>query len=808
MIRNHFKTAWRNLLRNKSYAAINIVGLAIGIAACLLIFLIVQFETSFDTFHSKKDHIYRVITVFHNPDGIHPSSGTPLPISEGLRIDFPQLKQVSAIFQNDGSHYTVGDGKLGQPVKKFKEDYAYYIEPQFFKIFDFGWLAGNANTALSEPNTVVLTRDEADKFFGNWHDAIGKVIKLENKTDLKVTGILENTPSNTDFPMKLLISYATIRLKTSNFYGNMHDWVSTYGDNYCFVILPDNLSEKQFNADLTTFVKKHKPADYVKDALQLQPLGDMHYNTEVSTFGGHGFSKELIKVVSLIGIFLLVIACVNFINLATAQAVNRSKEVGIRKVLGSNRSQLVLQFISETLIITLFAVALAVGIAEIVLPFVNDLLEISLKAAFITEPILLLFLLGLVVAVTLLSGFYPALVLSGFNPIEALKNKIKAGRSSGVSLRRVLVVTQFFIAQVLVIGTLVFIYQMDYFRNKPLGFDKDAIMTVPFPGDSISRTKLNTLRDQLLSMPGIKDVSYSFASPSDNNGWGSDFKYDNSPKQTNFNAQLKWADAEYFNLYKLQFVAGHAYPKGDTVRGYVVNETLTKKLGIRDPKDAVGKYIKLWDDKTKYAQITGVVKDFNISSLKRAIQPVLMSSWRDVYQKINIKIQPQNINQTLASVEKLWNSTFPDGMYEYQFLDDKIANFYKAEDQQSKLAKIFASIAIFISCLGLYGLISFMAVQRVKEVGIRKTLGASVGQIVYLFSKEFTLLIAIAFCISVPVGWYLMHKWLQDYTYKISIGPGIFILAILASITIAWVTVGYKAIRAAMANPVKSLRSE
>ena len=808
MIRNHFKTAWRNLLRNKSYAAINIVGLAIGIAACLLIFLIVQFETSFDTFHSKKDHIYRVITVFHNPDGIHPSSGTPLPISEGLRIDFPQLKQVSAIFQNDGSHYTVGDGKLGQPVKKFKEDYAYYIEPQFFKIFDFGWLAGNANTALSEPNTVVLTRDEADKFFGNWHDAIGKVIKLENKTDLKVTGILENTPSNTDFPMKLLISYATIRLKTSNFYGNMHDWVSTYGDNYCFVILPDNLSEKQFNADLTTFVKKHKPADYVKDALQLQPLGVMHYNTEVSTFGGHGFSKELIKVVSLIGIFLLVIACVNFINLATAQAVNRSKEVGIRKVLGSNRSQLVLQFISETLIITLFAVALAVGIAEIVLPFVNDLLEISLKAAFITEPILLLFLLGLVVAVTLLSGFYPALVLSGFNPIEALKNKIKAGRSSGVSLRRVLVVTQFFIAQVLVIGTLVFIYQMDYFRNKPLGFDKDAIMTVPFPGDSISRTKLNTLRDQLLSMPGIKDVSYSFASPSDNNGWGSDFKYDNSPKQTNFNAQLKWADAEYFNLYKLQFVAGHAYPKGDTVRGYVVNETLTKKLGIRDPKDAVGKYIKLWDDKTKYAQITGVVKDFNISSLKRAIQPVLMSSWRDVYQKINIKIQPQNINQTLASVEKLWNSTFPDGMYEYQFLDDKIANFYKAEDQQSKLAKIFASIAIFISCLGLYGLISFMAVQRVKEVGIRKTLGASVGQIVYLFSKEFTLLIAIAFCISVPVGWYLMHKWLQDYTYKISIGPGIFILAILASITIAWVTVGYKAIRAAMANPVKSLRSE
>jgi len=355
---------------------------------------------------------------------------------------------------------------------------------------------------------------------------------------------------------------------------------------------------------------------------------------------------------------------------------------------------------------------------------------------------------------------------------------------------------------------IVLVHQMDYFRNKSLGFDKDAIMTVPFPTDSISKTKLNTLRDQLLLQPGVKDVSYSFASPSDNNGWGSDFKFNNSPKQTDFNAQLKWADAEYFNLYKLQFVAGKPYPKSDTIRGYVVNETLIKKLGINNPKDAIGKYIKLWDDKKKYAQITGVVKDFNIRSLKNPIQPVLMSSWRDVYQKINIKIQPANITQTTASVERLWNNTFPNGMYEYQFLDDKIAGFYKSEDQLSQLYKIFAGIAIFISCLGLYGLVSFMAVQRTKEVGIRKTLGASVGNIVYLFSKEFTLLIIIAFGISAPIGWYIMHKWLQDYTYKIPLSPGIFIMAIVASIAIAWVTVGYKAVTAALANPVKSLRSE
>jgi putative ABC transport system permease protein len=808
MIRNYIKTAWRNLMRNKSYAAINIIGLSIGIAACTLIFLIIQFETSFDTFHTKKDKIYRVITAFHNPDGINLSSGVPLPISDGLRIDFPQLKQVAQVMQNDGSHYSIGNSSKGEPVKKFKEDWAYYVEPQFFQIFDYAWLAGDKKTALSEPYAVVLSRDEADKFFGNWHDAIGKIIKYENKTDLKVTGIIENMPANTDMPMKLIVSFATMRSKGSDYYGNLHDWVSTFGDNSCFVILPDNMTQAKFNQNLKAFVKKHKPADYNKDGLQLQPLKEMHYNTEVNVYGGHPFSKQLLNVISLIGLFLLLIACVNFINLATAQAVNRSKEVGIRKVLGSSRNQLVLQFISETLIITLFAVVIAICIAELALPMLNHLLEIELSRNFFADPLFLMFLVATIICVTLLSGFYPALVLSGFNPIEALKNRIKAGKASGISLRRTLVVVQFMIAQFLVIGTLVIIYQMDYFRNKSLGFDKEAILTVPFPGDSLSRTKINTLRDQLLQQPGIKDVSFSFASPSDNNGWSSDFKFNNSPKQTNFGANLKWADAEYFKLYNIQFVAGQPYEKSDTIHGYVVNETLIHKLGIRDPKDAVGKYVKLWDDKKKYAPITGVVKDFNIGSLKNAIPPVLMSSWKDVYQKLNIKIEPKNVSQTLASIERLWNGTYPNGIYEYQFLDEKIANFYKSETQLSQLYKIFAGIAIFISCLGLYGLVSFMAVQRTKEVGIRKTLGASVGHIVYLFSKEFTILIVVAFAISGPVAYYFMHEWLQNFTYRIPISPDIFILAIIASVAIAWITVGYKAVKAALANPVKSLRSE
>ncbi len=808
MIRNYFKTAWRSLLRNKSYAAINVAGLSIGIAACLLIFLVVKFETSFDNFHANKEQIYRIVTISNDPDGVHMESGVPMPISEGLRADFPELKQVAEILQNDGSHYSVQNADGSK--KKFKEDQAYYCEPQFYSIFNFGWLAGDRKTALAEPNTVVLSQDEANRFFGDWHKAMGKIVRYENKTDLKVTGIVKDSPANTDFPIRLLISYATDRQPSSDNYGNLNDWVSTFGDNNCYVVLPNNMSVSKFNADLKAMAKRRKPAPYnTTQFFGLQPLADMHYNGETSIYTGHTFSKQLLNVISLIGLFLLVIACVNFINLATAQAVNRSKEVGIRKVLGSNRKQLAVQFIAETFLITLSAVILAVGITQAVLPFLNQLLEIKMSSAFLSEPVLWLFLVGIIILVTLLSGLYPAAVISGFNPITALKNKVMSRKATGISLRQVLVVFQFCIAQALVIGTLVVVYQMQYFHNKSLGFNKNAIVNVTFPGDSLSRTKLNTLRDELLHQPGIQEVSYSFASPSDNNGWGSDFKYNNAPQQTKFNASLKWADASYFKLYGLKFVAGGPYKAGDTVTGWVVNQTLLAKLGVTNPEKAIGKYIKLWDDPHKNHQIVGVIKDFNVRSLKDAIPPVLMGSWNPVYQRLNIKIGPQNVPQTLAGIEKAWNAAFPDGIYEYQFLDKKIATFYKSEDQLSQLYKIFAGIAIFISCLGLYGLISFMVVQRIKEVGIRKTLGASVGNIVYLFSKEFTLLIIVAFAISAPLAWFGMNKWfLQGYTYKISIGPGIFLLAILVSVSIAWVTVGYKAVKAALANPVNSLKSE
>jgi putative ABC transport system permease protein len=802
MIKNYFKTAWRNLMHNKSYAAINIIGLAVGIAACLLIFLIVKFETSFDTYHSKKDHIYRVTTVQYNPDGKQIISGVPFPTAASLRLDFPQLKQVASIIKSGGTLSTLSDDNTN---KKFKEDDTYFAEPQFFDVFDFTWLAGDKKTALTDVNTVVLTRSEADKFFGDWKSAIGKTIKLENKITLKVTGILNDPPPNTDFPLKVIISYATMKTKGSDYYDNMDNWTSTYGEHYCFVVLTDHQNVNQFNNELDGFVKKHIPPGPIKEGMQLQPLSDMHYNSEIGIYTKGSFSHQLIDAIALIGLFLLIIACVNFINLATAQAVNRSKEVGIRKVLGSTREQLAFQFISETFIITSAAIIMGIAVAFLALPYFNNLLEIKLSTAFLMDPAVLLFIAGLLVLVTFLAGFYPAMVLSGFNPIAALKNKIATNSSSGVSLRRGLVILQFCIAQVLIIGTLVIISQMDYFKNKSLGFAKDAIINVGMPNDSVSLTRINALHDELLQQPGVKDVSFSFTSPSDNSNIESNFSYNNAAKQADFQANMKWADPEYFKLYHLQMVAGRPYSQTDTIHGFVVNETFLKKLGVLNPKDALGKYI---NTEGKKALIVGVVKDFNVSSLKKQIPPVIMAAKKDAYEVINIKLQPADLKQTLSAIEHLWTGTFPDDVYAYKFLDEKIASFYKSEDQLSQLYKIFAGIAIFISCLGLYGLISFMAVQRIREVGIRKTLGASVSSIVYLFSKEFTVLIIVAFAISAPVGWYVMNKWLLSFSYRFSLGPGIFLIAIAASVMIAWITVGYKALMAALANPVKSLRSE
>src|SRR4030095_4979812 len=502
------------------------------------------------------------------------------------------------------------------------------------------------------------------------------------------------------------------------------------------------------------------------------------------------------------------IACVNFINLATAQAVNRSKEVGVRKVLGSNKWQLKMQFIAETFLIVIVALVLAIIITVIALPFISTLLDLQLSLNIFYSPLIYLFLSGLIIAVTALAGFYPSLVLAKFNPINALKNKLAVKSTKGISLRRGLVVFQFIIAQVLIIATLIILKQMNFFIKQSLGFNKESVINVPFPSDSAGISKLDYVRKELAAINGVQQISFSSNTPVEDNSdnWNT-FTFDHSPKETDFYAITKWSDHEYVPTYQLPLIAGKNLEPSDTANGFLVNESLIKKLGISNPSDALNKEISLWGGQLK-GNIVGVLKDFHDRSFRAPFAPLIVACFKNGYSQAGIKLNTTNASTALKAIENIWNRSFPDFVFEYQFLDEKVESFYKDERQLSHLYKIFAIIAIFLSCLGLYGLVSFMAVQRVKEVGIRKVLGASVGSVIYLFSKEFIILVTIGFVIASPIAWYFMNKWLQDYVYRISISWWIFLMGGISAVVIALVTVSFQAIKAAIANPVKSLRTE
>lgn len=808
MIKNYIKTAFRNLSRNKNFAIINIAGLAVGLAVCVAIFLIIQFELSFDNFHKNKDRIYRILTESHNEDGIHRTKGVPFPLPTVLHNDFPSLKS-SAVCALGNDQIVVPDEKTGSMFRKFKEeDGVFFVEPSFFEIFDFPLLAGDYKS-LQDPNNVILTKETADRYFGDWKIAIGRSIRINgnnfygrNSNVYKVTGILGAIPRNTDFQIKLVASYASLK----NFTGST-DWVSVASNHGCFVLLPPNTTAASVNEQLTSFVKKYKKEDAAKQPQYLQSLSAVHYDEEPGNFLDRTISKKLINVLWLIAGFILLIACVNFINLSTGQAINRAKEVAVRKVLGGNKQQLQLQFLGETTLITLSAILLAVVITIAVLPFLGNILKLPLSFDINHNPVIIVFLASIGIIVILLAGFYPAIVLSRFNPVTALKSKIAVRQAKGISLRRGLVVFQFIVAQALTIGTLVIVQQMDLFRSKSMGFDKNAIVNVSFPEDSIARTKLEYLKNRLMSVDGIKAVSLSFASPADDGNWNSTLRFDHAEKETDWGTNLKWSDADYLKTYGISLVAGRNLYPSDTVKEFLVNETFAKRLGFTDPREILNKNIGMWENQLK-GPIVGVMKDFNSKNLREALQPVLVTSQKDFYSKAGIKMETAKITAVLKNVETIWNEVYPDFVCEPKFLDAKIANFYTQENRLSQLYKIFAALAIFLSCLGLYGLVSFMTVQRIKEVGIRKVLGASVRNIILLFAKEFLILIGIAFVIAAPLAWYYMHDWLQDFVYRVTISWWILLFACLIAVAIALITISFKAIKAAIANPVKSLRTE
>ena len=799
MPNNQLKTAYRQVMRHRSYTIINIAGLTAGIAVCLLIFVYIQFETSYDNFHSKKDRIYRVMTEYHHSDATFAMQAVPAPLPTAIRHDFPQLT-TTGIYASKDIQVLVLD-RTGEVEKKFKEDKGVFsVEPAFFDIFDFPWLEGNPATSLANPNSAVLTKETAEKYFGTWKKAIGRTIKINDHYLLTVTGILAPIPANTDFQLRVVTPYSLLGFQQST------DWGSTEAVHGCYLLLPSNMTAASLDARLRVFSKKYRtPGD--KDELTLGPLSEVHtYGKNWFNFSGRSVQPEVIRALWLIGAFILLIACVNFVNLSTANSVNRAREVGVRKVLGGNRGQLRRQFLLETLLIVAGAVVLALGIAGLFMPALAKIVDLPLTGALLATPMLFLFLLALTVVVTLLAGWYPSVVLSRVNPSEALRLKLAARITTGVSLRRSLVVLQFVIAQALIIGTLVMIRQMDIFANTSMGFDKDAILSVSFPTDSVALTKMDYLRNRLSGLGGISRVSFNSKVPADPGDNWSTVTFDHAVKQTDWFSIVKFADSNYIRTYGIPLVAGTNFRSNDSIVEFLVTEAFVKQLGIRHPQDVLNKELNLWG--SMKGPIVGIMKDFNAASLKDGIIPVMLTKLKPAWSNAGIKLSGADIPGTLSAIEKIWNEVFPSYVFEYHFLDLRIADFYKEERQLSQLYQFFAAIAIFLSCLGLYGLASFMAVQRIKEIGIRKVLGASTQGIVMLFSQEFVVLIGIAYIIAAPLtGWY-MHSWLQNFTYRASLSWWIFVVGGLSSLVVALTTVAVRAVRAARANPVEALKTE
>jgi predicted permease len=820
MLRNYLKIAFRNLSRHKTSTFINIIGLAGGITVCLVIFLIIQYQTSFDNFHEKKDRVYRILTTSNQSESATVSleKNVPFPMPSSLQTAFPQLEEVATVYASHNDEIQVLNDN-GTAVRKFKEQNGvFYTEPSFFRIFDFPLLSGS-HASLKEPNNVLLSKETAERYFGDWRNAMGRTIKLTGTyrmgaglfqfppVALTISGILASVPSNTDFQMNLVIAYGTNFTGDREYGFQTPDWNQTSPDHSCYVLLPVGMRVENFNQQLNAFAQKvHRTEN--KDSYIAQSLSGIHFDTEAGNFSNKTISRELISVLWLIAAFILLIACVNFVNLSSAQAINRAKEVGVRKVLGSSRSQLQLQFLTETFLIVAAALILAMLTALLALPAVKRLLELSLSLNPLLNPSFVLFAFTVVIGLTLLAGFYPSLILSRFNPAHALKNKIATGTFKGVSLRRGLVVFQFVIAQALIIGTIIIVKQMDYFMEQPLGFEKNAVVNVPFRPDSTGSRLTDYLKQQLLSVKGVEAVSFNSHAPVDDGDemWTS-FKFNRASEDADFQAILKFADDQYASTYKLPLVAGRNLQPSAMTREFLVNESFAKTLGYSNPESILNKEVSMWNGLIK-CNIVGVLKDFSDRPFHHELAPLIITTNNTMYRQATVKLSTTNISSTMESVKDIWEQTFPDYVYEFRFLDEKIASFYKQENQLAQLYKIFAAIAIFLSCLGLYGLASFMAVQRTKEVGIRKVLGATAGNIVYLFSREFVILITIAFAIASPLAWYYMQQWLQDYAYRVDISWWIFAAGGLIAIVIALITISFQAVRAAMANPVNSLKSD
>jgi putative ABC transport system permease protein len=786
MIKNYIKTAFRNISRDLSYTALNIFGLTLGVASCLVIFLIVRNELSYDSNSSKADRTYRVTL-----NAIDFNANVAMAIIPAMRVDFPELNQSTQVFYNHDGMIKIGDDRYTEKNLVFADEHT-------GNVFDYQWLAGDSKTALAQPNSVVLTQSLAEKYFPNGN-AMGQLINIENELNTKVTGIIKDLPVNTSLPVGMLISLKTIQQTTpTNFW-------SIPGGSYAYVVLPKNYSKQQFETKIPGFLKKNWGADVAKDAkLILQPLKDIHFDQRYINNIITPTSKD--TYYALIGVALLIIitACINFINLATARAIKRAKEVGVRKVLGASRTQLIGQFMGEISVMVLISVLLGVGICGLFLSSAGQWMSISIGATQLLQPIVMGWIGAITLVVIVFAGLYPAFVQSAFQPVDSFKNKATGLSSGGLTLRKGLVIAQFSISQILIVGTLIVAHQMDFFRNQDLGFNKEAVISVDMP----VKEKREVFKQQLASIPGVKEFSVSLGAPS----YNASFSSFSSPELgfTKDNVtEMKFIDEKYTDMFQLTMLAGSKITRkveGDTIHKVVVNETLMHELNIQDPEKILNKHVILNGD--RLSTVIGVVKDFQSESKHKKRRACVLEYEPARFRTATIRLQPQGMSKTISAIGKQWATLFPDDIFKYEFIDEHIAAMYKQEQKVYTAFQLFSYIAILIGSLGLYGLIAFAASQRTKEVGIRKVLGAPLYSIIGLFTKEFMILIGIAFLVAAPLGYYIMQKWLQNFAYHITIGPAIFFIAIAASLAIAAITIAQQAFKAALANPIKSLRSE
>jgi len=801
MFSNYLKIAFRNLLRHKEYSIINIAGLALGIACCIVILLLARHELTFDRFHANADRICRVYTKLSSVGWTNIMGNIQGPLGPALEADFPEVSGYTRFLNSDWPPRI----RVLYKDKVVYIDNTYYTDPSIFQVFSFELIEGDAATALVEPYTAVLTEEAARKIFGD-EEPLGKIFQRDGKNDYKVTGVLKKIPRNSHLQFDMLLSMTELVNQPQS---QIHKW--GIFNPYCYILLEPGTDIKRLEAGIRAYLKKYPETNNFE--FYLQPLLDVHLrSTQVqSELNWAESDTAYVYGISLLALIVLLIACFNFMNLSTARFAGRAREVGIRKVVGAQRGQLIGQFLGESVLLSFFALLVAVALIELALPALNAFFDGVLVFNYLHDWHLVAGFVALVICVGFIAGSYPAFFLSAFRPVNVLKSTPSYGGTRGAALRKTLVTIQFAASIILLVSTCVVVRQIQYIRHKNLGYNGDYVITVPMDNEIIRRS-FNTIRQELLQNPAITGVTASLVEIGRREGFPfSTCRFEGDGKSDKVKINYLPVDPEFFSFYSLHIVDGRAYSPAMTTdlegtSGSIINETLARKLGWNS---VAGKRCSMGRGSGDMFPVIGIVKDFNFRSLHYEIEPlVIYIGQGEEMRKMSIRIRPENISQTLVFIKNKLSPYTPDRPFEYSFLNDSIAASYRTEQRVAKVIGAFALLAVFVACLGLLGLISYAAEKRTKEIGIRKILGASVSDIILLLSREYLLLLGFSVLIAWPVAWYLMNKWLQNFAYRIDLDWMTFLLGGVIALAIAALTVGYQAVKAATANPIDALRYE